>query len=56
MFIKIDKIYYFILHELKSVNTIFEEIFKRMNKNFISNKEKQNVLYQIKTQLKNENE
>jgi len=53
MFIKIYDTNYFIIIDDKSVYDIFNEIYTRMNKEFISTKEKRKIIAEIKQQIKN---
>lgn len=51
MFIRIKDTNYFILIENKSPKDIYEEIFSRMNIQYISYKEKREIISSIKKQL-----
>lgn len=52
MFIKIYNTNYFVDTRKKSVHDIYEEIFSRMNKTFISLEEKRHIISEICKQLK----
>lgn len=53
MFIKIDKVNYFILTEGKSAMEIYQEIFSRMSDKKITQKKMREILSEIKKQVKN---
>ena len=52
MFVKIGSINYFVIADNKSVQDIFQEIFCRMNRSFISEKEKREILSAIRKQVR----
>lgn len=51
MFIKIDNTNFFIIPDNKTPNDIVTEIFQRMNKQFISKRERSYILEQVLKQL-----
>lgn len=51
MFISINNVNYFIIPDNKSPNEIVSEIFLRMNKQFISKRERSDILEQVLKQL-----
>lgn len=51
MFIKINNTNYFVDTRKKSVHDIYEEIFSRMNKTFISLEEKRHIISEICKQM-----
>jgi hypothetical protein len=51
MFININSVNYFIITDGKSPNQIVTEIFLRMNKQFISKRERSDIFEQVLKQL-----
>lgn len=56
MFIKINDTNYFVIPDGKSVGDIYNEIFGRMGKTYITSQEKREMLSAIKKQLKKTSE
>jgi hypothetical protein len=51
MFIKIESTYYFINIKNKSTQQIYQEIFGRMNKQFLTSEEIRKIHYEIRKQI-----
>jgi len=51
MFFKIDNVNYFVIPDEKSTNDIFQEIFSRMQTQYIADEEKRKILAEIRKQL-----
>lgn len=52
MFVKIKNINYFITEINKPIMEIYNDIFARMNKRYISHKEKREIISEIKSQVR----
>jgi len=51
MFIKIESTYYFVNVENKSIEQIYQEIFGRMNKQFLTSQEIRKIHSDIRKQI-----
>ena len=51
MFVKIDNVNYFVLEEGKTALDVFNEIFVRMEKQYLSNEEKRKIIATIRSQI-----
>jgi lipoate-protein ligase A len=51
MFIRINNVNYFVITDNKTPREIYEEIFSRMNKTYMSVREKKEMMFEITKQI-----